>query len=165
MTKIDFISVGNPFKERAMLADKINKDYIQAMKDKDSVKSSTLSFLRAQLKYVMIDQKQEPLDDAQVIVVIKKQIKQRQDSISQYEKGGRQDLAAKEQQELVVLQSYLPQEMSEEQLQPIVAKAIAESGAASMKDMGKVMKLVAAEVAGRADNKMVSDLVKKLLSS
>lgn len=148
-----------------MLVEVINKDYIQAMKDKDTVKSGTLNFLRAQVKYVMIDLKTDTLEDAQVITVIKKQIKQRQDSITQYEKGRRQDLADKEKKELAILQSYLPAEMSEEQLSSLIALAIKEAQAATIKDMGKVMKIVSAEVAGRADNKRVSDLIKKMLEA
>ena len=148
-----------------MLADQISKDYIQAMKDKDTVKSGTLSFLRAQLKYVLIDAKQEKLDDAQVTVVIKKQIKQRQDSIAQFEKGGRADLADKEKKELAILQSYLPAEMDEAQLRPIVDQAVKDAQAASVKDMGKVMKLVMPQVSGKADNKLVSDLIKKILEA
>lgn len=147
-----------------MLAEQINKDYIQAMKDKDALRSSTVSFLRAQIKYAMIEKRVETLPDADVVAVIKKQIKQRQDSIDQYEKGGRADLAAKEQQELAILQAYLPPEMSPAELEPLIAAVIAETGAKGMKDMGAVMKAVGAKVEGRADNRMVSELVKKTLA-
>ena len=146
------------------LDDKINADYIQAMKERNTVKSSTVNFLRAQLKNVRIDLKKEKLDDADVVTVIKKQIKQRQDSIEQYEKGGRMDLADKEKQELEILKSYLPEEMGEEQLRPVIAGVIKETGAIGMKDMGNVMKAVGLKVAGRADNKLVSILVKQILS-
>ncbi len=147
-----------------MLADQIGKDYIQAMKDKDKVKSSTLSFLRSQLKYVAIEKKIDQLEDADTIGVIKKQVKQRQDSIEQYEKGDRRDLADKEKQELVILQSYLPQEMSTDQLSPMIAQAIQEANAVGVKDMGAVMKNVLPKVAGQADNQTVSRLVKEALS-
>lgn len=152
-----------------MLEELIGKDYIKAMKDRDTTKSATLSFLRAQLKNVFIEKRTGNADmrflpDEDVIAVIKKQIKQRQDSIAQYEKCGRQDLARKESSELAILKSYLPEEMSETQLAGIVAAAIKEAGAASMKDMGKVMKMVTEKVQGRADNKLVSELVKKVLS-
>ncbi len=146
-----------------MLADQISKDYIQAMKDKDKVKSSTLSFLRSQLKYVAIEKKIDQLEDADTIGVIKKQVKQRQDSIEQYEKGDRRDLADKEKQELAILQSYLPQEMSTDQLSPMIAKAIQEANAGGVKDMGAVMKIVLPQVAGQADNQTVSRLVKEAL--
>jgi len=147
-----------------MLEDQISKDYIQAMKARDTLKSSTLSFLRAQIKNVLIEKKAEKLEDAEVITVIKKQVKQRQDSIAQYEKGGRQDLAGKEAAELAILKDYLPEEMPEQELEGFVTGAIEEAQAGSMKDMGKVMKIVTGKVEGRADNKLVSELVKRALS-
>ena len=146
------------------LDEKISQEYIQAMKDKNSFKSSTLSFLRAQIKYLKIDKKVEKVEDADVVSVIKKQIKQRQDSITQFEQGGRNDLADKEKAELALLKEYLPQEMSTDSLRPIVDEVIKSSGASSIKDMGKVMKDVMTKVAGQADNKMVSDVVKEQLS-
>ena len=146
------------------LEDKMSQDYIQAMKDKNSLKSSTLSFLRAQVKYVKIEKRVEKVEDADVVAVIKKQIKQRQDSITQFEQGARQDLADKEKAELVILKEYLPQEMSPESLRPIVAGIIKQTGAVSVKDMGRVMKEVMVQVAGQADNKVVSDVVKEQLS-
>ncbi len=95
-----------------MLEEQISSDYRQAMREKNAIKVSTLSFLRSQLKYVMIDKKMDKLTDEEVIVVIKKQVKQRLDSIEQYQKGGRKDLVEKEQAELNILKSYLPTEMS-----------------------------------------------------
>jgi len=147
-----------------MLSDRIDSEFKQAMKDKAAVKVSTLSFLRSQLKYVAIDKKTEKLEDADVVTVIKKQMKQRQDSIEQYEKGNRPELASKEKEELVILKSYLPEEMSLADLEKIVAEVITATGAQGMKDMGKVMKEVGAKTAGKADNKAVSDVVKKSLS-
>lgn len=147
-----------------MLTDQIDADFKQAMKDRNQVKTATLSFLRSQLKYAAIDKKTDKLADADVSVVIKKQIKQRQDSIEQYEKGGRPELAEKEKQELEILKAYLPEEMSGADLEKVVADIIKATGAQGMKDMGKVMKEVSAQVAGKADNKAVSEVVKKLLS-
>ncbi len=147
-----------------MLEDQINKDYIQAMKDRDTVKSSTLNFLRAAVKNVRIEKRVEKVEDADLIAVIKKQVKQRQDSIEQYKAGNRQDLVQKEEAELNILKSYLPQELSEEALSQIIREVIKETQASSMKDMGKIMKPVMEKTAGRADNKMVSELVKKILS-
>ena len=147
-----------------MLEEKIGKDYVQAMKDRDAIRSSTLSFLRAQMKNVMIEKKADRLKDEEVVTVIKKQIKQRQDSIAQYEQGGRKDLVDKESVELAILKGYLPEEMSQQELEGIVTAAVREAGASSMKDMGKVMKIVAGKVQGRADNKLVSELVKKALT-
>lgn len=147
-----------------MLEEQITNDYKQAMKDKDPIKVSTLSFLRAQLKYAMIDKKLEKLPDVEVITVIKKQVKQRQDSITQFEQGGRQDLADKEKTELDILKSYLPQEMSTEELKGLIEAAVKESGAKSMKDMGNVMKVLLPSIAGRADSRLVSDLVREKLT-
>lgn len=147
-----------------MLEDQLQKDYIQAMKDRDTVKSSTVNFLRAQLKNVRIEKRSETLEDKDVVAVIKKQIKQRQDSIEQYEKGGRKDLADKETAEMVILKTYLPEELSGQVLQQLVDQAVAETGAQSMKDMGNVIKAVAAKAQGKADNRVISELVKKALS-
>ena len=147
-----------------MLEEKITEDYKQAMKSKDAVKVSVLSFLRSQIKSLMIEKKVEKLGDVDVISVIKKQVKQRQDSIEQFSKGGRNDLAEKEKIELAVLKSYLPEEMPATQLTGFIEEAIKESGATGMKDMGKVMKVLLPKVAGKADNKILSDLVKQKLS-
>lgn len=148
-----------------MLEDKINKDYIESMKAKDQARSSALSYLRAMIKQVKVDSRLDSLDDAGVTAVLKKQIKQRQDSIAQFEKGGRADLAVKEQAEIDIMKVYLPQEMGAEEIKAIVEQAVAESGAASMKDMGNVMKLVRDKTANRADGKLVSDIVKEKLSN
>ena len=147
-----------------MLEEQLMNDFKQAMKDKDAVKSSTISFLRSQLKYVLIEKKAEKLTDSDIIPVIKKQIKQRQDSIEQFEKGGRADLADKEKKELNILKSYLPQEMSASEIKALVEQAVGESKASSMKDMGAVMKVLMPMVAGKADSKLLSDLVKERLS-
>jgi uncharacterized protein YqeY len=146
-----------------MMEEKIAKDYAQAMKDRDIVRSSTLSFLRAALKNVRIDKRADRLEDGDVVAVIKKQIKQRQDSIDLYAQGGRQDLVEKESAEMAVLKGYLPQEVSEEELKVFVQEAVRETGAQSMKDMGKVMKTLLLKVQGRADNKLVSAMVQKFL--
>jgi uncharacterized protein YqeY len=147
-----------------MLEQQISKDYIQAMKDKDKEKSAALSFLRAQLKNVIIEKRVEALEDADVITVLKKQLKQRQDSIDQFEKGGRQDLVAKEKKEVEILKKYLPQELTAEKVQAVVEETVKELNAASLKDMGAVMKAVVLKLEGRADNKIVSDLVRKALA-
>ena len=146
------------------LEDKISQDYIQAMKARDTLRSSTLNFLRAEIKNAKIDKRVETIADADVITVIKKQVKQRQDSITQFRAGSREDLAVKEEQELRILQSYLPAAMPLESLKAVVDEVIKSSGAVSMKDMGKVMKEVLAKVAGQADSQTVSALVKEQLS-
>jgi len=151
------------FWEDAMLEEQISKDYVTAMKARDSEKSSTLNFLRAQIKNVRIDKKLDEVDDLTVVAVIKKQVKQRQDSIEQYQKGGREDLVEKETKELNLLKTYLPEEVSADELESIIKQCIEELSAKTMKEMGQVMKAVMAKTEGRADNKLVSDLVKKLL--
>lgn len=147
-----------------LLEDRILSDYKQAMKDRDSLRSSALSFLRAQFMNVRIEKRKDKLDDAEVVVVIKKLIKQRQDSIDGFKAGNRQDLVDKETREMEILKAYLPEEMGREAIELVVAEVIAALNATSMKDMGKVMKEVAAKTAGSADSKLVSDIVKDKLS-
>jgi uncharacterized protein YqeY len=136
----------------------------QAMLAKEALRVSTLRMLKSALEYHKIEKKQEQLGDADVTAVIKKQIKQRQDSIEGFEKGGRADLADKERAELAVLKSYLPEELPEAQIEDIVRGAIAETGATTKADMGKVMKSVQAKIAGRADNRLVSQIVARHLA-
>ena len=147
-----------------LLEDKISQDYVQAMKARDSLTSSVLSFLRAQINNVKVDKRLEKIPDEDVISVIKKQTKQRLDSITQFKAGNRMDLAQKEEKELVILRNYFPPEMSTEELKNIIEEAISASGAASIKDMGRVMKDVLIRVGARADNQTVGALVKERLS-
>lgn len=147
-----------------LLEEKIGQDYIQAMKARDSFAISVLSFLRAAIKNVKVDKRLEAVPDEEVIAVIKKQAKQRMDSITQFKAGGRADLAEKEEKELAVLKNYLPAEMSPEKLKEIIEEVIASTGANSIKDMGRVMKDVLARAAGQADNQTVGALVKERLS-
>ncbi len=146
------------------LEEKITQDYIQAMKAKNSARSSCLSFLRAQLKNIIIDKRVEKCSDEDAMAVIKKQIKQRQDSIAQFTSGNRPDLAAKEEAEMVILKSYLPPEMSAQALGAVIDGVIKSTGASSIKDMGRVMKEVLAKLAGQADNQTVGAMVKERLS-
>ena len=142
-----------------MLTDKIAADMKEAMRAKDAARLSTLRLLKSAVDYYKIEKKQEQLTDADVTGVIKKQIKQRQDSIEGFEKGGRADLVEKEKTELAVLKSYLPEELSPAQIEEIVKAAIAEVDAKTKADMGKVMKVVQTKAAGRADNRLVSQIV------
>ena len=148
-----------------MLEDKILQDYKNAMKDRDLLKVSVLSFLRAALKNAAIDKRKEKLDDMEVTAVLSKQVKQRRDSIEQFKMGGRMDLAEKETGELKVLESYLPERLSEDKIKGIIEEVISQTGAGSMKDMGLVMKELTPKIAGRADSKLVSQLVKERLSA
>ena len=136
------------------------------MREKNAVKLSVLRMLKSALSYATIEKSggQEELGDAEATQVIRKQVKQRQDSIESFEKGGRAELAAKEKEELSILQSYLPQAMSAEEISKLVRETIAEVGASSKAQMGAVMKAVQAKVAGRADGKTLSGEVQKQLS-
>ena len=147
-----------------MLEEKILNDYKEAMKARDTLKSAVLSFLRAEMINVACLKKKKSLEDNDVISVIRKQIKARQDSIEQFKQGNRQDLADKETQELGILKAYLPPELSVDEIKKIIEEAINLTAASGMKDMGRVMKEVTANVAGQADGKLVSDLVKERLS-
>jgi uncharacterized protein YqeY len=142
-----------------MLLDKIAADMKDAMRSKDVVRLSTLRMLKSAVEYYKIDRKQEQLTDVDVIAVIKKQVKQRQDSIDGFEKGGRVDLVEKEKTELAILKTYLPAEISASHLEEIIKASIAELGATTKADMGKVMKAVQLKTAGRADNRLVSQIV------
>jgi len=133
------------------------------MRAKDSARLSTLRLLTAAMKQKEVDERIE-LDDAQVLGILEKMIKQRRESIAQFEKASRQDLADKEKAEIVVLSVYLPQKMSDAELASAVAAAVTESGASGIKDMGKVMAILKPKIAGRADMGAASALVKTKLS-
>ena len=137
------------------------------MREKNAGKLAVLRMLKAAFMNAAIEKSgaQTKLDDAEAVQVIRKQVKQRQDSIESFEKGGRSELAAKEKDELAILQSYLPQAMSAEELSKAVREAIAEVGATSKAQMGAVMKAVQAKVAGRADGKTLSAEVQRQLSA
>jgi len=147
-----------------MLEENIFNDYQGAMKSKDKIKSSTLSFLRSNMMNEAIRLKKKSLEDKEVIGVIKRLIKQHQDSIEQFKKGGREELVEKESKELEILKSYLPPELSEDEIKKIIEEVITELKAESPKDMGRVMKEVMARVGSQADGKLVSELVKQRLN-
>src|ERR687887_2789179 len=135
------------------LIERVDADLKQAMRAKDATKLGVLRMLKSALKYAAIAKSgaEAELSDAEAVQVIRKQAKQRQDSIDSFEKGGRAELADKEQEELTILSSYLPQAMSADELTRIVRETIAEVGATSKAQMGAVMKALQAKVAGRAD--------------
>ena len=147
-----------------MLEENILNDYRSAMKAGDKLKSSVLSFLRADMMNVAVSKKKVSLDDSEAITVIKKQIKQRQDSIEQFTKGERLEMAEKEKKELEILKTYLPPEISNDELKKIIEEAVTATEARGMKDMGKVMKEVNALVAGKADGKLISEMVRARLA-
>jgi uncharacterized protein YqeY len=148
------------------LLERVDSDLKEAMRAKDATKLSVLRMLKASMKNAAIEKSgaEGLLNDVEAVQVIRKQAKQRQDSIESFEKGGRAELAAKEKEELSILQSYLPQAMSADELAKVVRETIAEVGATSKAQMGAVMKALQAKVAGRADGKTLSVEVSRQLS-
>ena len=145
------------------LQERISQEIKAAMLARDAERLSTLRMLKSALGYVLIEKKTENLPDAEVVALVQKEVKKRRDSVEQFEKGGRAELAAKEKQEITVLESFLPQPLSADVLEKLVRDTISEVGATSKKDMGAVIKAVQAKAAGRADGKTISGLVGKLL--
>lgn len=145
--------------------ERIDSDLKDAMRARDAVKLGVLRMLKSALKYSAIDKAgaEGQLDDAEASQVIRKQVKQRQDSIEQFEKGGRPELAAKEKEELAILNAYLPKGLEADELTALVRETIAEAGATSKAQMGAVMKALQAKVAGRADGKTLSAEVQRQL--
>jgi uncharacterized protein YqeY len=145
------------------LKEQIISDMTAAMKASDKPRTSTLRMVKAALQNREIE-KGGALDDDELMKLLRSLVKQRRDSVEQYEKGGRQDLVDKEKAEIEVIEAYLPQAASQEEVEQAVAEAIAETGATSMKDMGKVMKAAQALLAGKnADGRTTSELVKTKL--
>jgi uncharacterized protein len=144
------------------LQERVDADVKNALKSGAKDKVSTLRMLNAALKNKQID-KRRPLTEEEIVETVRSLIKQRKDSIEQFSKGGRQDLVDKETAEVAVLEAYLPQSLSREELVAMVHDAIAQTGAQGAKDMGKVMKALIPVVGGRADGKLISELVKNSL--
>ena len=145
------------------LKEKVTEDMKAAMRARDAERLGTIRLLTAAIKQKEVDERIE-LDDAQVQAIIDKMIKQRRDSISQFEAGGRQDLADAEKRELAVLAEYMPAALSDAEIQAEVAAAVASTGAAGPQDMGRVMAVLKPKLAGRADMTAVSGLVKAALA-
>ncbi len=145
------------------MREQINEDLKAAMRGGETARRDTIRLLLAALKQREVDER-KVLTDADVLGIIEKMIKQRRDSIAQFEQGGRQDLADKEKQELALLQAYMPQALGENEIAAAVATAIAETGAAGPADMGKVMAVLKPKLAGRADMSKVSATVKAQLT-
>lgn len=144
------------------LKEQLVNDMKNAMREKDSARLEVIRMLRAAIQRKEVDDRIE-LDDDQVLAVIQKQIKQANDSITQFTKGGRDDLADKEKFGLEVMQAYMPEQLSEEDLQKLVAEAISKTGASSVKDMGKVIGMLKPKVQGRADMGKLSQMIKSSL--
>jgi len=148
------------------LQERVDSDLKDAMRAKEATKLGVLRMLKSALKYAEIEKSgtDADLSETEAVQVIRKQVKQRQDSIESFEKGGRTELAAKEKEELSILNAYLPQAMSSEELSKLVRETIAEVGTTSKAEMGAVMKAAQAKVAGRADGKTLSQEVSRQLS-
>ena len=144
------------------LKEKLQEDLKSSMKNKDTVKKSVVTLIRAAIKQHEVDNSVELADDA-IIDIISKQLKQRKDSLAEFVKANRDDLVEETKSEIQVLEGYLPQQLSEEELEKIVIETIAEVGATSMKDMGKIMAAIKPKTAGRADGRKINELVKKNL--
>ena len=150
-----------------MLRDDINNAVKEAMKAKDERKLSTLRMMNAAIKNADIEargQGKEPLNEAELMSLFQKMIKQRQESVELYDKGGRAELAAQEREEIAIISAYLPKQMSEDEMKAAISAAIAETGAAGMKDMGKVIGVLRAKFAGQMDFGKASGMVKAALT-
>lgn len=145
------------------LKQRINEDVKTAMRARDKERLSTLRMIQAAIKQKEVDDRID-LDDTQVLVVLDKMAKQHRDSIEQFRKAGRDDLVAKESSELAIVSEYLPQPLSEQEIEQLIDEAISASGASGMQDMGKVMSVLKPRVQGRADMGKVSAAVKQKLS-
>ncbi len=150
-----------------MLKEQIDEDLKTGMKAHDAVAVSTLRMLMSAIMYSKIDRNQDRNDvsDQDVVEVVQKEVKKRRESIDLYRKGGREEQAIQEEKEIEVLQKYLPEQMSEENVQKIVKEAIAETGASGMADMGRVMSVVMGKVRGQADGSVVSAVVREELGT
>ncbi len=146
-----------------MLKEKLMQDFKDAMRDKDELKKNTVMMIRAAILQVEKDTQKE-LDDNNITEIIAKELKKRKDSLEEIQKTDRQDMIDQVNSEIAIIKAYLPEELSEEELTSIINETIAEVGATSMKDMGKVMQAVKAKTTGRADGKTINEIVKKLLA-
>ena len=145
------------------LKEKLMEDLKESMKNHDEVKKNTVTMIRASIKQIEVDKRVE-LEDNDIIDIISKEAKKRKDALAEFEKAGREDLIAQTNEELAIIKTYLPEELSTEELTRIIEDTIAEVGAETMKDMGKVMQAVKAKTAGRADGKTINEIVKSKLS-
>ena len=146
-----------------MLKEKLLQDFKEAMKEKNKLKKNTIMMVRAAILQIEKDTQKELNDDA-ILEILAKEIKKRKDSLEDIEKSGREDLIKQVNDEMAIIKAYLPKELSLEELEKIIEEVIAETGATSMKDMGKVMQAAKAKTAGRADNKVINEIVKEKLS-
>ena len=145
------------------IEEKIDNEYKTALKAKDAIKVSTLRMLKAEINNVKLSQSKPELKEDGIIKIVHRQIKQHKDSIEQFEKGNRTDLAEKEKKELAILSDYIPEQLSEDELKKIITEIIKELEATTKKDMGKVIKTAMEKAKGKADGKTVSRIVSQML--
>lgn len=146
------------------LTEQIQEDMKSAMKEKNQAKLAAVRAIKSEILKEQTSGKGGDVQDADVLKIIQKMIKQRTDSVAIYQQQGREDLVAEENAQLEFIKCYLPKQLSEAEVEAIINKIVAETGAASIKDMGKVMKAANAELAGKADGKMIADKVKAALN-
>lgn len=146
-----------------MLKEKLMQDFKDAMKEKNDLKKNTVMMVRSAILQIEKDN-QITVEDNQILEIIAKEVKKRKESLADYERSGREDLIEQIKLEISILKEYLPEELKVEEIRKIVEESIAEVGATTIKDMGKVMQAAKARAAGRADNKVINDIVKELLN-
>ena len=147
------------------LQKRIEDDLIKSMQAKDAARTETLRFLKSAAKNILIEKKTAILTDADMMQLINKQIKQRKESVDQFQKAGRKELAEKELSEIRILENYLPKQLSDSELEALAKTVLTENQATSKKDFGRMMKILNEKLAGQAENKRISDCLNKLLPS
>jgi len=148
----------------SQLKERLQADLKAAMKEKNTFKRDVIRFIMSAIKQIEVDERKE-LSDADIESILVKQIKQRNDAIEQFKEGGREDLVEKNEKEIEILRNYLPEPMSEEEVREILREIITETGAAGMKDMGKVMGAAKARIGSRAEGKVINQIAKELLNA
>lgn len=146
-----------------MLKEQLMEDFKNAMKEKNELKKNTIMMIRSSILQVEKDTQKE-MSENEIIEIISKELKKRKETLADIEKSGREDLIANVNEEMAVIKAYLPEELSKEEIEKIILDTIAEIGANTMKDMGKVMQAVKPKMAGRADNKLVNEIVRAKLA-
>ncbi len=146
------------------LKERLQNDLKTAMKEKDKFKRDVVRFVMSAIKQIEVDERKE-LSDADIEAILVKQIKQRNDSIEQFREGGREDLVEKNERELEILRSYLPEPMSEDEVRAVLSEIIVETGAQGMKDMGRVMGEAKKRIGSRAEGKLINQIAKELLGA
>ena len=146
------------------MKEELLQDLKEAMKNKDTLRKDTITMLRAAILQVEKDS-QKVLNDDEICAIVAKEVKKRKESVKEYEDAGREDIADNLKKEIEILSKYLPEQLTEDEIRKMVEDAIVESGAASPRDMGKVMSILRPKTAGKADGKLVSDIVKEKLAN